>query len=224
MPVDDDYVDFSEDVQEDVQHSDSPRNDESSAVDHSKKKFRELLPIQRKAFNFHNFSDGEHGNENDNKGDYEEKSGAKKRSRDAEAGEVDDDQAGDRATRQVKLRALPTDRSRAATAEFPRKSRFESNNLKEKEEQEIERIPNILFVTRYGHTKTIYEADLDALFRPFGEIERVTMKGAISFVDFVHADDAVKAKKELHQTAALFSDSIIVDFKKVGTGHEDKVR
>ena len=156
-----------------------------------------------------------------------ENSAGKKRTREesgVEAGEVDDSQ---REARRSKLPALTTSRgTRKSGGDHYGNGTSTSKNQEIKSREvvvEIERIPNVLFVTRYGHTKPIFEKDIEDLFRPYGSFERVTMKGNISFVDFGDASDAARAKKELHQSPALNSDSIIVDFKKISEGNADKV-
>ena len=142
----------------------------------------------------------------------------------------DDGDDGDTEPKQKKLGALTTARGHASKKtsiiEPPEKDRRATRNpeSKPREDEDSERILNVLFVSRYGHTKPIYEKDLEELFRPYGSFQRVTMKGPISFVDFENSNNAIRAKKELHQTPALNSDSIIVDFKKRGEGNFDKVR
>lgn len=138
--------------------------------------------------------------------------------------------------KQKKLGALATSRSHVSKksslgygssngiAENDRKAYKKNLESKSKDERDSDRIQNVLFVSRYGHTKPINEEDIEDIFRPYGSFLRVTMKGVIAFVDFENAEDAVRAKKELHQTPNLNSDSIIVDFKKRGEGRSDKVR
>ena len=150
----------------------------------------------------------------------------KKRNREgSEAGEIED--GPDRDVKQIKLRALATERGRGGGHQNNSNSEHQSRNRgrsPEHKNKDEERIPNVLFVTRYGYNRPIFESDLDALFRPFGTIDKISMKGTIAFIEFAHSDEAANAKAALHKIKALNSDSIIVDFKKVSAENSnDKV-
>mmetsp|Transcript_23349 Transcript_23349/g.33396 ORF Transcript_23349/g.33396 Transcript_23349/m.33396 type:complete len:550 (-) Transcript_23349:1058-2707(-) len=206
----DDEVDFIEDNEEDLNEQ---KNSAEDAIDNS-------------AEGYESDNEEEKGEGNENGTTAENKAG-KKRNRDgSEAGEIDDNgQHGQ--VKQMKLRALTTERGRGSghqnnsNSEHHSKNRGRSPEQKNKDE---ERIPNILFVTRYGYNRPIFESDLDELFRPFGTIDKITMKGTIAFIEFAHSDEAANAKAALHKIKALNSDSIIVDFKKVNAENNNDKR
>ena len=179
--------------------------------------------IEGITFNFHELT-YEASDNNENSSTVGKKR-VREASKESQLGDGDDTKP-----KQKKMGALTTSRSHTSKksssngpAEIDRKA-YRNPESNSKEERDSDRIQNVLFVSRYGHTKPIYERDIEEIFRPYGSFQRVTMKGPIAFVDFVNAEDAARAKKELHQTPALNSDSIIVDFKKHGEGRSDKVR
>lgn len=81
-------------------------------------------------------------------------------------------------------------------------------------------IPNVLFLSRFSILTTTI-SQIRELCEKYGPTMDISLKGKIAFVDFVHSEDASKAKSDLHHNAFLGSDSLICDFKKHQASRDD---
>lgn len=91
----------------------------------------------------------------------------------------------------------------------------EAQNTEEKKEPALEYkiFPTILFI--YGHRYNVVTSkQIREHFEPFGKIRDVSCRSNLAFVEFEKAEDAARAKAELHRKPGLGSPTIIVDYKK----------
>jgi len=84
---------------------------------------------------------------------------------------------------------------------------------KSSEESDYPIFPNILFI--YGHKyHSVSASQIREHFEPFGKVLDVSCRSNLAFVKFERAEDAARAKSELHRRPGLGSPTIIVDYKK----------
>lgn len=89
--------------------------------------------------------------------------------------------------------------------------KIEGEGAADEEQHKI--FPNILFI--YGHRyNTVSSKQIREHFEPFGKIREISCRSQLAFVEFENAEDAQRAKDELHRKPGLGSPTIIVDFKK----------
>lgn len=75
-------------------------------------------------------------------------------------------------------------------------------------------VDNVLFLSRFAFSTTVDEIRATlSKFGPLGDIS-ITNGGKIAFIDFVNAEDCLRAKNELHGQPGFGNDSLIADFKK----------
>jgi len=75
-------------------------------------------------------------------------------------------------------------------------------------------IDNVLFLSKFALSTTVEEFRTTlSKYGPLGPIS-ITSGGTIAFIDFVNAEDCLRAKNDLHQKPGFGTDSLIADFKK----------
>lgn len=97
--------------------------------------------------------------------------------------------------------------------ENPEGAEAQPTEEKKESAEEYKIFPNILFI--YGHKyNSVSAREIRKHFEPFGKVRDVSCRSNLAFVEFENAEDAARAKAELHRQPGLGSPTIIVDYKK----------